>query len=173
VISSICNFGAFVDLGGADGLVHLSELSWSRVGHPREVVQVGQEVDVHVLGLDHERRRIALSLRRCQPEPWTTVAERYELGQLVEGEITQLANFGAFMRIEEGIEGLIHISEISDTPLAHPREVVKEGDQVTVRVIRIDPVHRRIGLSLRRARRDMGYETSAEAADFEGEDTEE
>jgi small subunit ribosomal protein S1 len=173
VVSSICNFGAFVDLGGADGLVHLSELSWGRVGHPREVVQVGQQVEVYVLGIDNERRRIALSLRRCQPEPWTTVAERYELGQLVEGEITQLANFGAFMRIEEGIEGLIHISELSDMPLTHPREVVQEGDQVKVRIIRIDPVHRRIGLSLRRAQRDMSHEESAAAADFEGEDTEE
>jgi len=173
VVSSICNFGVFVDLGGADGLVHISELSWSRVEHPREVVQVGREVDVHVLGIDRERRRIALSMRRCQPEPWTTVGNRYELGQLVEGEITQLANFGAFMRIEKGIEGLIHISELSDMPLTHPQEIVKEGDQVTVRIIRIDPVHRRIGLSLRRAQRAMDSEESIAAADFEGEDGQE
>jgi len=164
VINSICNFGVFVDLGGADGLVHLSELSWGRVGHPREVVQIGQEVDVHVLSIDRERKRIALSLRRCQPEPWTTVAERYQLGQLVHGEITQLATFGAFMRLEDGIEGLIHLSELSDTPVAHPREVVKEGDPATVRVIRIDPVHRRIGLSLRRALRDTDDDVPAEAA---------
>ena len=162
VISSICNFGVFVDLGGADGLVHLSELSWGRIGHPREVVQVGQEVDVHVLGIDRERKRIALSLRRCLPEPWSTVAERYHLGQLVQGEITQLATFGAFVRIEDGIEGLIHLSELSDTPIAHPREVVQEGDKVTLRVIRIDPIHRRIGLSLRRALRDMGGEEITE-----------
>jgi small subunit ribosomal protein S1 len=166
VVSSICNFGVFVDLGGADGLVHLSELSWGRVGHPREVVQVGQEVDVHVLGIDRERKRIALSLRRCLPEPWTTVADRYHLGQLVQGEITQLATFGAFVRIEDGIEGLIHLSELSDTPVAHPREVVKEGDKVALRVIRIDPVHRRIGLSLRRALRDMGGEEIKEVADL-------
>ena len=176
VISSICNFGVFVDLGGADGLVHLSELSWGRIGHPREVVQVGQEVDVHVLGIDRERKRIALSLRRCQPEPWTTVAERYHLGQLVQGEITQLATFGAFVRIEDGIEGLIHLSELSDTPIAHPREVVQEGDKVSLRVIRIDPIHRRIGLSLRRALRDMGGEEikEEEVADLveESEETE-
>jgi small subunit ribosomal protein S1 len=167
VISSICNFGVFVDLGGADGLVHLSELSWGRVGHPREVVQIGQEADVYVLGIDRDRKRIALSLRRCQPEPWTTVTDRYQLGQVVQGEISQLATFGAFVRIEEGIEGLIHLSELSDTPVAHPREVVKEGDPVTVRVIRIDPVHRRIGLSLRRAQRDTGSEEIEEATDFE------
>ncbi len=154
VVSSVCNFGVFVDLGGADGLVHLSELSWGRVGHPREVVRVGQRVNVQVLGIDRERKRIALSLRRTQPEPWSTVAERYHLGQLVEGEISQLATFGAFVRIEDGIEGLIHLSELSDTAVVHPREVVKEGDKVMLRVIRIDPVHRRIGLSLRRALRD-------------------
>lgn len=165
VISSICNFGVFVDLGGADGLVHLSELSWGRVGHPREVVQIGDEVDVYVLGIDRDRKRIALSLRRCQPEPWTTVTDRYHLGQLVQGEISQLATFGAFVRIEDGIEGLIHLSELSDTPIAHAREVVKEGDPVTVRVIRIDPVHRRIGLSLRRALRDTGGEETADPED--------
>lgn len=155
VVSSVCNFGVFVDLGGADGLVHLSEMSWGRVNHPREVVQVGQEVNVYVLGIDRERKRIALSLRRTQPEPWSTVAERYQLGQLIEGEITQLATFGAFVRIEDGIEGLIHLSELADATVAHPREVVQEGDRVTLRVIRIDPVHRRIGLSLRRAQHDV------------------
>jgi small subunit ribosomal protein S1 len=170
VISSICNFGVFVDLGGADGLVHLSELSWGRVGHPREVVQAGQEVDVYVLGIDRERKRIALSLRRTQPEPWSTVAERYHLGQLTQGEITQLATFGAFVRLEEGIEGLIHLSELSDSPIAHPREVVKEGDVVTLRVIRIDPVHRRIGLSLRRAQQEGGDEAAPAAGEIAAEE---
>lgn len=151
VVSSICRFGVFVDLGGADGLVHLSELSWKRVNHPREVVQVGQEVDVYVLGIDRARKRIALSLRRTQPEPWSTVTERYQLGQLVWGEVTQLASFGAFVSIEEGIEGLVHLSELSDTAITHPQEVVHEGDKVLLRIIRIDPVNRRIGLSLRRA----------------------
>lgn len=156
VVSSICNFGVFVDLGGADGLVHLSELSWKRVDDPSEVVQVGQEVDVYVMGVDRERKRIALSLRRTQPEPWETIAERYQLGQLVQGKVTQLTSFGAFVRIEDGVEGLVHLSELSDAPISHPREVVQEGDVVTLRVIRIDPAHRRIGLSLRRAQHDMG-----------------
>lgn len=170
VVSSICNFGAFVDLGGADGLIHLSELAWGHVEHPREVLQVGQEVQVYVMGIDRERKRIALSLRRTQPEPWATIAERYYLGQLVEGEITQLASFGAFARIEEGIEGLIHVSELSDTPISHPREVVQEGDRVTLRVIRIDPVHKRIGLSLRRARHEIGDEPLEESASAEADE---
>lgn len=163
VVSSICNFGVFVDLGGADGLVHLSELSWKRVDDPNEVVQVGQEVDVYVLEVDRERKRIALSLRRTQPEPWETIAERYQLGQLVQGKVTQLAPFGAFVRIEDGIEGLVHLSELSDAPISHPREVVQEGDVVTLRVIRIDPAHRRIGLSLRRAQHDMGDKAAGTA----------
>lgn len=157
-VNSICNFGVFVDLGGADGLVHLSELSWERVDHPRDVVQVGQEVEVYVLGIDQERKRIALSLRRTQPEPWSTVGERYLPGQLVQGEVTHLAGFGAFVRIEEGIEGLIHISELSDDPIDHPREAVREGDVVTVRVLRVDPGQRRMGLSLRRALHEIREE---------------
>ena len=154
VVSSISNFGVFVDIGGADGLVHLSELSWKRVNHPREVVRVGQEVDVYVLGVDRERKRIALSLRRAQPTPWSTVVERYQLGQLVRGKVTKLASFGAFVSIEDGIEGLIHLSELSDTPIAHPQEVVHEGDELLLRIIRIDPTNHRIGLSLRRAQED-------------------
>jgi len=150
-VSSICDFGAFVDIGGADGLVHLSELSWSRVRHPSEVLRVGQEVEVYVLGINEDERKIALSLKRTQAEPWTRVAAQYEVGQLVDGTITQLANFGAFARIQDGIEGLIHVSELSDDRVAHPRNVVKEGDDLLVRIIRIDPQRRRMGLSLRRA----------------------
>ena len=150
-VSSICDFGAFVDIGGADGLVHLSELSWSRVRHPSEVLRVGEEVEVYVLGINEDERKIALSLKRTQAEPWTRVAARYEVGQLVKGTITQLANFGAFARIEDGIEGLIHVSELSDDRVAHPRNVVKEGDEMLLRIIRIDPQRRRMGLSLRRA----------------------
>ena len=150
-VSSICDFGAFVDIGGADGLVHLSELSWSRVRHPSEVLHVNQEVEVYVLGINEDERKIALSLKRTQAEPWTRVAAQYEVGQLTEGTITQLANFGAFARIQDGIEGLIHVSELSDDRVAHPRNVVKEGDDVLVRIIRIDPQRRRMGLSLRRA----------------------
>jgi small subunit ribosomal protein S1 len=173
-VSSICNFGVFVDMGGADGLVHLSELSWGHVEHPRDVVKIGQDIQVYVLGIDQERKRIALSFRRTQPEPWSTVTERYHLGQLIEGEISQLATFGAFARIEEGIEGLIHISELSDDPIAHPREVVEEGDVVSLRIIRIDPVHRRIGLSLRRALREVGEEIAEETEEgFEDVDFDE
>jgi small subunit ribosomal protein S1 len=150
-VSSICDFGAFVDIGGADGLVHLSELSWSRVRHPSEVLRVGEEVEVYVLGINEDERKIALSLKRTQAEPWTRVAARYEVGQLVKGTITQLANFGAFARIEDGIEGLIHVSELSDDRVAHPRNIVKEGDEMMLRIIRIDPQRRRMGLSLRRA----------------------
>ncbi len=150
-VTSIADFGAFVDIGGADGLVHLSELSWSRVKHPSEVLQVGDEVDVYVLSVNPEQKKIALSIRRTQPEPWSRVASAYTVGQLVRGTVTQLANFGAFARLEDGIEGLIHVSELAGWRVEHPREVLNEGDEVIVQIIRIDPARRRIGLSLRRA----------------------
>ena len=149
VVTSVCDFGAFVDIGGADGLVHLSELSWSRVKHPSEVLKPGDKVQVYILSVENERKRIALSIKRTQSEPWTTVSERYHLGQIVEGVITQLASFGAFARIEDGVEGLIHVSEIGDGHVQHPREVVQEGDRVQVRIIRIDPARKRMGLSMR------------------------
>ncbi|HHX64988.1 MAG TPA: S1 RNA-binding domain-containing protein [Chloroflexi bacterium] len=158
VVSSLCDFGAFVDLGGADGLVHLSELSWSRVGHPKEVLKVDQEVDVYVLGVDRERRRIALSIKRLKPEPWSTVTERYQIGQVVTGTITNITDFGAFARLDEDIEGLIHISELSEERIDHPNAVVKEGDEVTVRIIRIDPDRQRMGLSMRRVNDDPYFE---------------
>ncbi|ACZ37933.1 30S ribosomal protein S1 [Sphaerobacter thermophilus] len=150
-VTSITDFGAFVDIGGADGLVHLSELSWSRVKHPSEVLKVGEEVDVYVLGINAEEKKIALSIKRTQPEPWSRVAMKYEVGQLVLGTVTQLANFGAFARIEDGIEGLIHVSELSEQRIGHPRQVVSEGQDLILRIIRIDPARRRMGLSLRRA----------------------
>jgi small subunit ribosomal protein S1 len=150
-VSSLCNFGAFIDLGGADGLVHLSELSWGRVSHPKEVLQVGDEVDAYVLNVDWEKRRIGLSLKRLQPEPWSLVSEKYSVGQLVRGTITKLTNFGAFARLDnDEIEGLIHISELSEDPIAHPKQVLREGDVVTLRIIRIDADRRRMGLSLKR-----------------------
>lgn len=150
-VSSICDFGAFVDIGGADGLVHLSELSWSRVRHPSEILRIGQDVDVYVLGINAQEKKIALSIKRTQAEPWSQVASKYEVGQLVRGTVTQLANFGAFARIEDGIEGLIHVSELTDERITHPKQVVKEGDELLLRIIRIDPQRRRMGLSLRRA----------------------
>src|SRR3954447_22476731 len=149
-VSSIADFGAFVDIGGGDGLVHLSEISWSRVKHPSEVLKVGDEVDVFVLSVNPQEKKIALSIKRTQPEPWSRVATKYEIGQVVPATITQLANFGAFARIEDGIEGLIHVSELSDERVNHPREVVQEGQEVLVRIIRIDAQRRRMGLSLRR-----------------------
>jgi small subunit ribosomal protein S1 len=152
VISSIADFGAFVDLGGADGLIHLSELSWNRVNHPSEVVAVGDKVRVQILSVDQERRRIGLSLRRLQPQPWDVVNQTYEVGQVVRGRITKLVNFGAFARLEkDGIEGLIHVSELTDRRITHPKEVVTEGEEYDLRIIRIDMDKRRMGLSLKQA----------------------
>ena len=152
VISSIADFGAFVDLGGADGLIHLSELSWNRVSHPSEVVAVGEKVKVQILSVDLERRRIGLSLRRLQPQPWDLVDDMYEVGQIVTGRITKLVNFGAFARLDDsGVEGLIHISELSNQRVNHPKEVVAEGEEHQLRIIRIDTDKQRMGLSLKQA----------------------
>lgn len=152
IISSIADFGAFVDLGGADGLIHLSELSWNRVNHPSEVVKVGQSVKVQILSVDQERRRIGLSLRRLQPQPWDLVQQHYEVGQIVRGRITKLVNFGAFARLDkDGIEGLIHVSELADQRVNHPKEIVSEGEEYDLRIIRIDVDRRRMGLSLKQA----------------------
>ena len=169
-ISSLAKFGAFVDLGGADGLIHLSELSWSRVNHPNEVIQVGDEVQVYVLNVDRDRKRIGLSLRRLEPEPWSVVHDRYAVGQVVEGVITKLASFGAFARVDGTLEGLIHISELANHRVTHPREVVKEGDTLNLRVIRIDPARRRMGLSLKRAAEEEYAEMDWRAAEMDDDD---
>ncbi|RPJ26727.1 MAG: S1 RNA-binding domain-containing protein [Planctomycetaceae bacterium] len=150
VVSSLTDFGAFVDLGGADGLIHLSELSWNRAAKPRDVVKVGQEVEVYVLNVDQAKKRIALSLKRLAPEPWATVEDRYYVGQLVEGTITRLTNFGAFALVNDEIEGLIHISELSTGRINHPQDVVREAEKHVMRIIRIDAKRRRMGLSLKR-----------------------
>lgn len=147
-VASISDFGAFVDIGGADGLVHLSELTWGQVNHPSDVVKVGDELEVMVINVDQERKRIGLSLRRAQSEPWDTVVERYTVGDVVPGVITKLTKFGAFARLEEGVEGLIHISEMGTAHVEHPRSVVHEGQDVMIRILRIDTERRRIGLSL-------------------------
>jgi small subunit ribosomal protein S1 len=174
IVTSIADFGAFVDLGGADGLIHLSELAWHRVEHPRDILRVGQEVEVYVMNVDEERKRIGLSLRRLTPEPWSVVADRYEVGQVVTATITRLAAFGAFAKMDDAIEGLIHISEMADYRINHPKEIVQEGDVVQVRVIRIDPQHRRIGLSLRQAAEDAYVDWQADAEmDAEDEDADE
>lgn len=149
-VTSVANFGAFINVNGADGLVHLSEISWDHIEHPREALEVGQEVKVKVINIDREKKRIGLSIRALLEDPWKARLERYSVGQLVEGVITRLTKFGAFARLEGDIEGLIHISEISENRIEHPKEVLKEGDVKTLRVIRIDPEQRRIGLSLRK-----------------------
>ena len=163
-VTSVADFGVFVALGGVDGMIHLSELSWTKINHPSDLVKVGDQVRVQVLSVDQQRERIALSLKRLQPEPWTTVEERYKVGQRVTGTITKLASFGAFARLDDNIEGLIHISELADRRIQHPKEVVKEGDQVTLRVIRIDATRRRLGLSLKRASEEYSeYDTPLDA----------
>lgn len=150
-VINLADFGAFVDLGGVDGLVHLSELSWKRVAHPREVVEVGQEIEVYVLGVDRERQRVALSLKRLQPDPWVSVEERYHEGQLVEGVITRLTKWGAFASIvgDEVIEGLIHVSELDYGPVVHPSDVVQAGQVVVLRVIGVEGTRHRMALSLK------------------------
>ena len=150
-VTSVCNFGAFVDLGGADGLIHISELSWEPVQATEDVVAVGDEVEVYVMKVDQEARRIALSLRRMSPEPWDTLAERYQVDQLVTGTITKLTHFGAFARIEGSVEGLIHISELSNRVINHPKEVVSEGDVLTLKILKIEPERKRLALSIRQA----------------------
>ncbi len=149
-VTSLANFGAFININGADGLVHLSELSWEHIDHPREVLEVGQEVKVKVINVDKDKKRIGLSVRALQEDPWRSRVEKYSVGQLVEGVITRLTKFGAFARLEGDLEGLIHISEIADHRIEHPKEVLKEGEVKSLRVIRIDPEQHRIGLSLRK-----------------------
>ncbi|HSR47510.1 MAG TPA: S1 RNA-binding domain-containing protein [Anaerolineales bacterium] len=153
-VISLADFGAFVDIGGADGLVHLSEISWKRLGHPSEALEVGQEVQVKVLSVDTERRRISLSMRELEPDPWETIVANLSEGQLIEGRITKITKFGAFasLTVADGyeVEGLIHISELADRRIESPDEVVQEGQTVTLRVIKIDRARKRIGLSLKR-----------------------
>ena len=172
-VTSLADFGAFVNINGADGLVHLSELSWERVDHPNKMLSVGDEVEVKVISIDNERKRIGLSMRQLQKDPWEDNVEDYHVGQLVEGTITRLVKFGAFARIDDHVEGLIHISELSDERIEHPKEVVKEGDKLALRVIKIEPDRRRIGLSLRKvdsaqfADQDFAA-TMAEAGELNG-----
>ncbi|MBW9206174.1 30S ribosomal protein S1 [Mumia sp. zg.B17] len=151
VVSSIVNFGAFVDLGGVDGLVHVSELSWKHIDHPSEVVQVGDEVTVEVLDVDMDRERVSLSLKATQEDPWQHFARTHQIGQIVPGKVTKLVPFGAFVRVEEGIEGLVHISELAERHVEIPEQVVQVGDSVMVKIIDIDLERRRISLSLKQA----------------------
>jgi small subunit ribosomal protein S1 len=151
VVSSTVNFGAFVDLGGVDGLVHVSELSWKHIDHPTEVVEIGQEVTVEVLDIDMERERVSLSLKATQEDPWQHFARTHGLGQVVPGKVTKLVPFGAFVRVEDGIEGLVHISELAERHVEIPEQVVQVGDEIFVKVIDVDLERRRISLSLKQA----------------------
>ena len=154
VVTSLANFGAFVDLGGTDGLIHISEMAWHRVRHPREVIQVGDEVDTYILKLDRANSRIGLSLRRLQPDPWSLIDTKYYIDQRVVGRITNITDFGAFAHLEDGIEGLIHISELSDAEVNHPSEIVRRGEEYLLEIIKIEPERQRIGLSLKRVSPD-------------------
>ena len=173
----MANFGAFVNIQGADGLVHLSEISWERVKHPSEVLTVGQEVEVRIISIDEEKNRIGLSLRQLQDDPWKSRIEKFQVGQLIEGKITRLTKFGAFARIGDDIEGLIHVSEISDQRVEHPKEELNEGDVVNLRIIRIEADRRRIGLSMRKvdsaAYVDKDMKALAAALQGDSEETEE
>ncbi len=162
VVSNICDFGAFVDIGGTDGLVHISEISWRRTNHPSEVLSAGQEVDAYVLRIDRERRRIGLSLRLLEPDPWESAEANYHVGQLVTGTVTKLTDFGAFAALEDGIEGLIHISELAEIPPKHPSEVVARGAEVPLLVVKVDSRRRRMGLSLKRVSEDEWYQWEEE-----------
>lgn len=149
IVTHLSDFGAFVDLGDIDGLIHISELAWRRIQHPSEIVQVGDEVDVYILDVDHERKRISLSLKQLQKNPWERVEDVYYIGQLVHGTVTNVVNFGAFIALDIGIEGLLHISEIADPTPHDPREFIQRGDQLVVRILRVEGERQRIELSLK------------------------
>lgn len=171
-VTNITRFGVFVDLGGVEGLIHVSELSWGRVGHPKDVVCCGEELEVQVLSVDRDKGRVALSLKELLPDPWEKVDERYQVGEIVHGTVTNVVKFGAFVGIEEGLEGLIHVSELGDGSFLHPRSVVRAGEQVRVRVIHIDPKERRLGLSLRKVPQNDYEELEPEAESGSGEEAE-
>ncbi len=148
-ITNLCEFGAFADLGGIEGLIHISELSWGRVNHPRDVVGSGQKLQVYIMSIDPAAERIALSIKRLQPDPWQSVEQRFKVGQSIDVTITNVVDFGAFASVEEGLEGLIHISQLAEGQFLHPRNVIHEGDRVQARILNIDGRNRRLGLSLR------------------------
>jgi small subunit ribosomal protein S1 len=168
VVSSVVNFGAFVDLGGMDGLVHVSELSWKHVDHPSSVVQVGDEVEVQVLDVDLDRERISLSLKATQQDPWQEFANSHQVGELVYGRVTKLVPFGAFVQVGDGIEGLVHISEMAAHHVEAPEQVVTPGEELWVKIIDIDLERRRISLSIKQAAE--GGEVAAEYREHFGED---
>jgi small subunit ribosomal protein S1 len=174
-ISNIVDFGAFVDLDGIDGLIHISELSWSHVNHPSEVLTIGQKVEVRVLDIDRDRQRISLGLKQTQKDPWQQVFENRQVNEIVHGRVTKLVSFGAFVEIEEGVEGLIHISELAQHHVEDPSEIVRPGQEVNVKIIEIDPERRRLSLSLKRLEPEyrIHEDAMAEEVGEEGEEGEE
>ena len=150
-VRNLTDFGAFIELEpGVDGLLHISDMSWTRsVGHPSEVLKKGQEIETQILNLDRENKRISLGLKQVQPDPWSTVAQRYPMGSRVTGKVVRLTDFGAFIELEAGVDGLLHISQMASRPIGRPDELVSVGDELTLLVIRVDPNERRIGLSLK------------------------
>lgn len=163
-VSSIVDFGAFVDLGGIDGLVHISELSWNHVNHPSEVVKVGDEVEVEVLDVDLQRERISLGLKQTTEDPWTKLVENYPVGTIVDGKVTKLVPFGAFVELEDAVEGLVHISEMSSKHIDAPAQVTSQGDTVKVKVMDINTERRRISLSMKAAAEELGIADAADGA---------
>ena len=167
-VSNLVDFGAFVDLEGIDGLIHISELSWNHVDHPSEVVEVGEEVEVKVLEVDRDRERISLGLKQTRKDPWQEIVEQVEIGGNITGRVTKLVSFGAFVEVAEGVEGLIHISELADHHVETPDEVVRSGDEVEARIIDVDAKRRRLSLSLRpktEEREEQSDEQSAESGE--------
>ena len=160
VVSGLCDFGAFVDLGGADGLIHISELAWHRVRHPSQIVEIGEQVEVYILNLDAEGKRIGLSLKRLQPNPWSLIDEMYHIGQLVTGVISRIESFGAFVSLEPGIEALLHVSQMARNPKESPLRHFYEGQKLLLRIISIESKKQRLGLSVREV-------TEAEMAQWE------
>ncbi len=160
-IRNVTDFGAFVDLGGVEGLIHVSEMSWQRVAHPRDVCTPGAEIEVYVIDVNREQRRVGLSIKRLRPDPWSLVAQHYHAGDIVDAVITNVVSVGAFARLPEGVEGLIHTSELAEGSFLHPRDIVKEGQPVKVRIMNVEPQRQRIGLTLRL--NDTGRDRAREA----------
>lgn len=167
-VTNLCSFGAFVDLGGFEGLIHISELSWGRVAHPGDVLDAGQLVDVFVLSVEPERERVGLSIKRLQPNPWESVEDRYSVGQVVRGTVTHVVDFGAFVQVEEGLEGLVHVSELDSGNLRHPHDVLREGDDVLVEVLSVDRARRRMALRLEELQAQEGASEAPATEDDEG-----
>ena len=171
-VRRLADFGAFVDIGGIDGLVHVTDLSWGRVKHPSDVVSVGQEIDVKILNVDPERERVSLSYKQTQPRPWTVAGEKYPVGSIVEGKVVRITTFGAFVELEPGLDGLVHISQCALTRIAKVEDAVNVGDIVRVKVLDVNTEAKRISLSIREVLEDEALDSVPEADEFaiDGED---